>query len=153
MALDVNRWLKYAKARIDSAVGQGNASLDRLEAEREADLADKPWLRSEGEAPTLDEARARIEWESERQRRAAAGAPGAPRPPAPTDAGPRPPQDTATDAEQEQARLELARREQASADRLAQIRAELGVSAPADAADEADPADGPPPDGAPPASS
>ncbi|MBA3283277.1 MAG: hypothetical protein H0U29_13720, partial [Acidimicrobiia bacterium] len=69
MALDVNRWLKYAKARIDSAVGQGNKSLDRMEAEREADLADKPWLRSDREAPTLDEARARIEWESARQRR------------------------------------------------------------------------------------
>lgn len=147
MALDVNRWLKYAKARLDSAVGQGNASLDRLEAEREADLADKPWLRSDGEAPTLDEARARIEWEAERQRRAAAGDPAAPAapaaPPTPAPSGPRAPEDVAADAEQEQARLELARREQASADRLAQIRAELGVEAPAVPADEP-PGDTPP---------
>ena len=138
MALDVNRWLKYAKARIDSAVGQGNKSLDRMEAEREADLADKPWLRSDREAPTLDEARARIEWEAERQHRQSGqeGEPSRDRP------APRSPQDVAVDAEQESARLELARREKESAARLEQIREELGVEAP--------PADPPPPPDPPP---
>ena len=59
MALNVNRWMKYAKARIDSAVGSGHESLDRLEAKQEADRADKPWLASNSTAPTFDEARAR----------------------------------------------------------------------------------------------
>lgn len=138
MALDVNRWLKYAKARIDSAVGQGNKSLDRLEAEREADLADKPWLGSDRDAPTLDEARARIEWEAERQRRESGHGGGAvsDRP------APRSPRDAAADAEQESARLELDRREKESATRLEQIREELGVDTP--------PADPPPPPDPPP---
>lgn len=156
MALDVNRWFKYAKARLDSAVGQGNRSLDRLEAEREADLADKPWLRSDREAPTLDEARARIEWEAERQRRGPAPGPtstAADRvggPAGPAGPAPRSPQDVAADAEQEAARLELARREEQSAARLEQIRKELGVEAPR--AGPAAPAAGTPPaDGAPPA--
>lgn len=127
MALDIDRWLKYARARFDRAVGDGNRSLDRLEAEREAELADKPWLRSDGEAPTLDEARARIEHEADRQRRAA-GEPPADAETAPL--GPRPPEDVTADAEREGARLELERREQASAARLEQIRAELGVAEP-----------------------
>ncbi|MEO6987111.1 MAG: hypothetical protein ABI239_00505 [Aquihabitans sp.] len=67
MAMNVNRWLKYAKARIDSAVGSGHESLDRLEAEQEAERADKPWLGSDSTAPTFDEARARIEWEADQQ--------------------------------------------------------------------------------------
>jgi len=69
MGLDVNRWLKYAKARLDAAVGSGNKKLDDLEARQEADRADKPWLRGpdDGVAPTLDQVRARIEWEAERQ--------------------------------------------------------------------------------------
>jgi len=136
MALDVNRWLKYAKARLDTAVNQGNASLDRLEAEREADLADKPWLRSDRTAPTLDEAKARIEWEAEEQRRRA-DEDGAP--PTAGDPSGRPPPTTAGDAEHESARLELERREQASAARLEEIRRELGVEDP--------PAGAPPEDG------
>lgn len=134
MALDVDRWLQYAKARLARAVGDGNRSLDRLEAEREVELADKPWLRSDGEAPTLDEARARIEYETERQHRAAAAAGTAAEPDdgAPSATGPRPPQDIAADAELEAARLELDRREQASAARLRQIRDELGVDEPVD---------------------
>lgn len=140
MGLDLNRWLHYAKARVNSAVNQGHQSLDRREAEREAELADKPWLRSDGEAPSMDEARARIEWEADRQRpdRAATTASDQsqdPRPSAPTasadpGSGPRSPQAIAADAEQEAARLELDRREQASMDRLEAIRAELGVDAP-----------------------
>lgn len=136
MGLDLNRWFNYAKARVASAVGQGNQSLDRREAEREAGLADKPWLRSESEAPTMDEARARIEWEAGRQRpdQANAAADPADDRPAPSSATPEPsprsPQAVAADAEQEAARLELDRRDQASAERLEAIRAELGVDDP-----------------------
>lgn len=146
MGFDVNRWVKYARARIDAAVGQGNEALDRREAEREADLADRPWLAADGTAPTLDEARARIRWEAERQERAtqdeptdgeaandvAAAAPGAPTPPG-GSAGdhdgpsPRDPAEVARDAEREGARIELDERSRQAADRLAQIRKELGV--------------------------
>ncbi len=122
MALDVNRWLQYAKARLDSAVGQGNRSLDRLEAEREVETADQPWLRADTDAPTLDEARARIEWEAERQRKAAAPATSAP-PSTPS-------MDPAADAAQAQARLDLEAQQRATAARLDQIRRELGVEAP-----------------------
>ena len=135
MGLDVHRWLKYAKARIDTAVGQGNRSLDRLEAEREAELAEKPWLRSDGAAPTLDEARARIEWEAERQRRDAGDQPGTVADPPPDGSGgpsdgpggspPRSPEDAAADAEQETARLELEARADEAAARVERIRAEL----------------------------
>lgn len=76
MSSNVTRWMKYARARIESAVGKGNQELDRLEAERQADLADRPWLAADGDAPTLDEARARIRWEAEQ---AAAAKPGADR--------------------------------------------------------------------------
>ena len=72
MALNVNRWLNYAKARIDAAVGSGHESLDRLEAKQEADRADKPWLASDSTAPTFDEARARIAWEADQQAKKAA---------------------------------------------------------------------------------
>lgn len=158
MALDVNRWFKYAKARIDRAVGQGNQSLDRLEAERQAELADRPWLRSDAASPTLDEARARIEWEAERQGRAdesaspsagvGAGAGSTDGTSSPTAGSLR---DLAADAEQEAARLELAAREEASLARLEQIRAELGVDAPPAHPSPPPPADdGPSPDSPPP---
>lgn len=137
MALDVNRWLQYAKARIDSAVGQGNSSLDRLEAEREAELAEKPWLRSDGNAPTLDEAKARIEWEAERQQAAAQGrTPSVPAPGAGTGAEPLDLQDQAAAAEAQSARLQLEAQERASVERLEAIRKELGVDAPAKPADD-----------------
>ncbi len=123
MAFDVNRWMKYARARIDSSVGEGNRSLDRLEAEREADVADKPWLRSETDAPTLDEARARIEWEAERQRQA----------PTPPSSAPAEPTVEPT-AEQAATRLELEARQRESADRLDRIRKELGIAEPTDPA-------------------
>ncbi|CAN5439210.1 hypothetical protein BH10ACT1_BH10ACT1_39340 [soil metagenome] len=138
MALDVNRWLKYAKARIDSAVGQGNSSLDRLEAEREAEVADKPWLRSDGDAPTLDEARARIQWEAQRQAAVAEGHAGAASTtgPGPKAAPALDPQDQAAAAEAQSARLQLEAQERASAERLDAIRRELGVDAPVEPADE-----------------
>jgi hypothetical protein len=157
MGFDVNRWVKYARARIDAAVGQGHEELDRREAEREAELAERPWLAADGSAPSLDEARARIRWEAERQERAAArgdaasgpdapderGGTTAPGPagaadspadgdagPDPRGAGPRDPAERARDAEREGARIELEERSRQAADRLAQIRRELGVDGP-----------------------
>jgi hypothetical protein len=158
MALDVNKWVNYAKARIESAVGRGNDELTRLEAEREVELADKPWLRADAEAPTLDEARARIEWEARRQeelaaerdRMAAAATdnPTSSDPPAsgaatPADAptttsaptAPADPEELRLAAEAEQAKLAIEARDRAAAQRLDEIRRELGVDAPPDAAD------------------
>lgn len=182
MGLDVNRWLKYAKARFDAAVGSGNKKLDDLEARREVERADKPWLSGgdqDSVAPTMDQVRARIEWEAERQGVDAprsGGVPGRPedadqpdgpdrppgppspeadpapgtpapgttptdtttsdttRPEEPTTGGtaPRSPQEQADDAEREMARLELEERQRASAQRLEEIRRELGVDAPTD---------------------
>ena len=148
MAANVNRWMKYAKARLDAALGQGNEELDRLEAEREAELADKPWLRSTGDAPSFDEARARIEWEADRQRqlseerlasddaspdgRGSDAAGG-------TEAAPRPDrvQDDAEAAARESARIELDQRQRQSAARLDEIRQELGIDP--SGGDDADP--------------
>ena len=141
MALDLNKWVNYAKTRIESAVGRGNDELTRLEAEREVELADKPWLRADAEAPTLDEARARIEWETRRQEELAAerdrtapttdhprpavdgAAPGAPTPPGD-------PEELRLAAEAEQAKLAIEARDRAAAERLDEIRRELGVEAP-----------------------
>lgn len=152
MSLNLSRWMGYAKARLESVVGRGNDELTRLEAEREVELAEKPWLRADAEAPTLDEARARIEWETRRQEELAAArdaapvesstpspaagagtgtGPGAPAPPAD-------PEELRLDAEAEQAKLALEARDRAAAERLEEIRRELGVDAPP----------GPPADGA-----
>lgn len=85
------RWLNYAKARIDSAVGQGHRELDDLEAERERELADKPWLRSDADAPTFDEAKARIEWQSKQAaREAGRGSEDEPAPTPETKSAPAP---------------------------------------------------------------
>ena len=73
-----SKWLDYAKTKVEMAVRSGNRELDELEAEREATTADKPWLRAEGEAPTFDEARARIEWQAKQA--AEGGTPPAPGP-------------------------------------------------------------------------
>lgn len=168
MGLQVNRWLKYAKARLDAVVGSGNERLDELEAEREAERADKPWLRHADDdrvAPSFDQVRERIDWEAERQGvdgpRAGGGVPDRPEAPsAPersasgaeatdettttgtteatgkieTDGRPEPrsPEDQTEDAEREMARLELEARQRASAERLEEIRRELGVDAPDD---------------------
>jgi len=121
MAANVGRWWKYAQAKLNSAVASGDQELSRLEAEREAELADKPWLASEGPAPTLDEAKARIEWEADEQRRRSEAAPPTP-PTAPVPDG--------TDAEVSAARMELDRRDQEAQARLDAIRAELGVQRP-----------------------
>lgn len=191
MALNVNRWLKYAKSRIDAAVRSGNDELDDLEARREAERTDKPWLSdhdSDSVSPSMDQVRARIEWEAERQGVDATRSGGVPdRPDSPpateapasdqgaaspaddakpdgdggdepttdsneaaptetgsTDAGaggseaepsgstpaPRSPEEQTADAEREMARLELEARQKASAQRLDDIRKELGVDPP-----------------------
>ena len=184
MALNVNRWLKYAKSRIDAAVRSGNDELDDLEARREAERADKPWLSdhdSDSVSPSMDQVRARIEWEAERQGvdapRSGGGVPDRPDSPPeteapaaddagattpaddakpdgdggdePTEAGstaagaggsqaepsgstpaPRSPEEQTADAEREMARLELEARQKASAQRLDDIRKELGVDPP-----------------------
>lgn len=184
MGLDVNRWLKYAKAKLDAAVSSGSRRIDELEAERERERADKPWLSApddDSTVPTLDQVRARIEWEEHRQgvrspEEPSGGVPD--RPPSAADApstrsststtedgsetdsgnrpagkdpqradsvagtegpeggsastssAPRSPQEQEQDAEREMARLELEERQRASADRLAEIRRELGVDPP-----------------------
>jgi hypothetical protein len=161
MAVNLHRWLKYAKAKLDASVASGNEELDRLEAEQKAKAADKPWLAAQGDAPTVDEAAARIRWESEEaERNAKAMAEGAPNaapgssaappsdvggatatpdatpstgaaPAAPASVpGPLDPADAAEAAQRSAAQLELEARAKESADRLDQIRAELGIDAP-----------------------
>ncbi|MCU1352440.1 MAG: hypothetical protein JWM05_1649, partial [Acidimicrobiales bacterium] len=75
MAMGMARWVKYAKARLNATVRDGNDELDRLEAAQDAEQADRPWLAASDGAPTLDEAKARIEWEAERQHRSTPTAP------------------------------------------------------------------------------
>ncbi len=133
MATNLNRWLKYAKAKLESTVSTGNDELDRLEARQEAERAERPWLGADRDAPSFEEAQARIRWEAERTE--AGPPPGSARKAAPSvdqaevddvDA-----LDTATAAEQHGARIELDARAKQSADRLDQIRRELGVADPA----------------------
>jgi hypothetical protein len=105
MAFDFEKWLNYGKAKVKDAVSSGNKRLDELEAKREADRADKPWLSKDGEDPSIDQVKARIEWQEEQARKQAeiaaareaetkAKAPDAPvaapadSPPAPADATP-----------------------------------------------------------------
>jgi len=127
MAANVGRWWKYAQAKLNSVVSSSNDELDQLEAEQAARAEGKPWLSSEGEAPTLDEARARIEWETEEQRRRADAAEAAA---APSDAPATGPTDDAADPEVVRARLELDRQARESKERLEAIRKELGVDPP-----------------------
>lgn len=157
MALNVGRWFKYAQAKLDAAARSGNEELDQLEAERAAEIAERPWLASDGTAPSFDEARARIEWEAEQAKRQAeiaeaastdqvppsapasevgaddpSGA-GAPSPDADrAPAAPKPPvRSSGTEAEVAAAKLELEQRERDARTRLDAIRDELGIDPPA----------------------
>jgi hypothetical protein len=105
------RWLKYAKARVDSAVGSADRELDRKEAELEARNAGKPWLSSDRESPTFDDVKARIEHETP---------PADPKGPKvqPTKPDVPPSGDPAFD---------LAVQQKAAAERLAGIRESLGL--------------------------
>ena len=129
MAANLSKWLKYAQAKLNSAVSSSNAELDDLEAEQAARAADRPWLASDADAPTLDETRARIEWEAEEQRRRAeiAEAPASPGRAAPDAPGAV---DDQPDPEVVRARIELDRQARESKERLEAIRKELGVDPP-----------------------
>lgn len=159
MGPELSKWLAYAKARIRDAVRSGDAKLDELEARREAERADRPWLSEDGEELTFEQVRARIEWEERRAAERSGGpADGSPSPgpgrvegtsaevggsaeprgDGAEDAAERPgpggrsPEEVAADAELEMARLQLEERERASRDRLEAIRRELGVEPPSD---------------------
>ena len=54
MAANLGRWWKYAQAKLNGVVSSSNAELDELEAEQAARAADKPWLSSESDAPTIE---------------------------------------------------------------------------------------------------
>jgi hypothetical protein len=55
------RWLKYAKAKLDSTVRSANDELDRKEAELDARKEGRPWLADDKASPTFDDVKARIE--------------------------------------------------------------------------------------------
>jgi hypothetical protein len=57
----LSRWVRYGRAKLDDMLKQDNEELDRLEAERKLDAAERPWAHSTGEVPTLDEVRQRID--------------------------------------------------------------------------------------------
>lgn len=119
MAAQWERWLRYARAKLDDSVRRGHEELDRREADLEARRADRTWLDSDSDAPSFDEARARIE---ARARRAGVEPPPVPDASGrgPTDAGP-PPDGAAA--------IDLAAQERAAEERLAAIRDELGLGA------------------------
>lgn len=71
MAFQFEKWLNYTKAKIQDAVGSGNKKLDELEAKREADRAEKPWLTKDGDDPSFDQVKARIEWQEAQAKKAA----------------------------------------------------------------------------------
>lgn len=128
MALNLSRWWKYAQAKANSALRDAERELDDLEAERAAQVAERPWLADDAEAPSLDTARARIEWEAAQQAGSTGGAPTAPAEPS-SEA--RPHATGASEPEVEAARLELDRREREAKARLEAMRDELGIDPPA----------------------
>lgn len=132
----IDRWLGYAKAKVESALRSGNRELDELEAEREAATADQPWLRSQGPAPTFEEAKARIEYQARQAAEHCEPKPGQDPPQPPTDGETSPPvtspQDQAQDAEAASAKVELEARQREASARLDAIREELGVDRPVD---------------------
>jgi hypothetical protein len=98
MAAQWERWLRYAKAKLDDTVKRGNEELDRREAELDARREERtPWAGDRDRAaPTFDEAKARIEHEA-----------GSPR--------------------SDPTSIDFAAREAATKDRLAAMRKELGL--------------------------
>ncbi|HXH58010.1 hypothetical protein [Iamia sp.] len=129
MALQWQRWLAYAKARIDSSVREGERELDRREADLAARSEGRPWISSSGDAPTLDEARARIEAQSRTAGAAEAGPGGAGSAPiSPGEAqGARPAPSTNPEGDASLESFDLAAHQKAADDRLAAIRDELGL--------------------------
>lgn len=55
------RWFRYGKAKVAAAARDLDKTVERKEAELRAEQDDKPWLASDDDAPTFDEAKARIE--------------------------------------------------------------------------------------------
>jgi hypothetical protein len=110
MAAQWQRWLKYAKAKLDSTVRDGDRELDRLEAEQQARVEGRPWLASSGAAPTFDEVKARIEHQG-----------GTP-PETPPAAAAPPPR-----VEADGLAVEAEARQRAAESRLDAIRDELGL--------------------------
>ena len=117
------RWLRYARARLDDTVKKGDAELDRREAEQRARAEGKPWLSGEDDTPTLDEARARIEHQARQAGQDGTAAPTE-SPPAPAVDGPSVDGPT----------IDFAAQQRAADERLAAMRKELGL-------DEGDPPD------------
>ena len=111
------RWLKYGKAKLDDTLKSGNDELDKREAALEAEAAEKPWLRSTGDAPSMDQVKARIDYEAKQAeaRKASAGS-GA-------DATPK----VTTDAGAGQEGFDFAEQQRQADERLAAIRSELGL--------------------------
>ena len=95
------RWLRYGKAKVDAVVRDVDDALDRKEAELAADRDGKPWLADDDTVPSYEETKARID--------ATAGTPPAP-------AG--------------DATFDLAEQQREADERLAQIRASLGLDEP-----------------------
>jgi hypothetical protein len=131
MALNLSRWWKYAQAKANRALRDAERELDDLEAERTAQVAERPWLADDAEAPSFDTARARIEWEAARN----AEGPNAEVPSTKGPTGTSPPTvgpaealpTGASEPAIEAARLELDRREREAKDRLQAMRDELGI--------------------------
>lgn len=107
------RWLKYGKARVDAAVRDVDQVLDRREAQLRDEQAARPWLASDRDVPSYDDATARIE-----ERLREAGVPTQTSPPSP-------PADDETVAKIQA--FDLAAQQQAAAERLASIRESLGI--------------------------
>lgn len=123
MPLQWQRWLKYAQAKLDSSLQQGEAELDRREADLEARSAGRPWLESTRDAPNFDEAKARIEHEARQ-----AEAPRTSRRPSdPLAAPPGPAARPRGDGSGLDA-FDMAAHQKAADERLTAIRQELGLS-------------------------
>lgn len=170
MAPQWRRWLNYAKAKLDTSIAESEADLDRREAELQARAAGRPWLADDSAAPTLEETRARIEYEvREAERRAGgsnsgrkpadggaghpdpasapAGAPGeAASPGSPGSERPgRATGPTTSDAVPgSEASIDFEAQQREAEKRVAAIRAELGLDA-----DPPGPSQDPPPDSGP----
>ncbi|MCU1371329.1 MAG: hypothetical protein JWO77_2523 [Ilumatobacteraceae bacterium] len=132
MAANLGRWWKYAQAKLNSVVSDSNDELDQLEAEQAARADGRPWISSDDAAPTLEETRARIEWEAEEQRRRAQASAEAEVRAAESPADHALARaDAPPDPAVVQARIELDRQARESKERLDAIRKELGVDPPA----------------------
>lgn len=94
------RWLRYAKAKLDSTLQTTEEELDRREARLEAERAGKPWLGDDRATPSYDDVKERIERT------------------APSKGGPTPSGNETFD---------LAEQERAASERLAEMRESLGL--------------------------